>query len=122
MRKRRAKYGAIRTNGYASRFESRVADELRASLRPGETLAEQVPIKFSCGARYVCDFAIADESGEIVRWVEAKGVETSTWRLKLRLLKHEYPDIFEKLDIVKSDRSVKCAARRKAKRSRKATT
>lgn len=100
MRKRRSKFGAIKTNGYASRFESRVADEMRATLRPGETLAEQVSIRFACGARYVCDFAIADANGEIVRWVEAKGFVTPVWRLKLRLLRHEFPDIAARLTIV----------------------
>jgi hypothetical protein len=100
VRRRRSKFGAVRTNGYASRFESRVADELRASLRPYETLAEQVPIKFACGAKYIADFAIADANGEIVRWVEAKGFVTPVWRLKLRLLRHEFPDIAARLTIV----------------------
>lgn len=100
MKRRRGKYRAIKTGHYASRFEAKVADDLRAALLPGETLAEQIPIRFACGARYVCDFAIADANGEIVRWVEAKGFATPVWRLKLRMLKHEWPDIAAKLTIV----------------------
>jgi hypothetical protein len=106
--KHRAKYGAIRTNGYASRFESRVADELRAALVPGETLLEQVTIKFQCGAKYVCDFAI-EVDGKITRYVEAKGMPTPVWRLKLRLLKHEHPAIAAMLTIVTPPKSGKKA-------------
>lgn len=99
-RRKRGKYGAVKTDGYASRFESQVAATVRSSLASGETMIEQVPIRFACGARYICDFAVADANGEIVRYVEAKGFSTPVWRLKLRLLKHERPDIAARLTIV----------------------
>ena len=101
--RRRGKYRAIKTNGYASRLEAACAKKLRDALQPGETLIEQVPIKYACGAKYLCDFAIVeDATGEIVRWVEAKGVETAVWRLKLRMLRHEHPGIYERLTIMRS--------------------
>lgn len=99
VRRRRGKYGAVKLDGYASRFEAMVAAQQRALLGDGETLVEQIPIKFACGAKYVCDFAVVKE-GQIVRYIEAKGFPTPVWRLKLRLLKHEYPDIYSRLTIV----------------------
>ena len=99
-RRRRGKYGAIKTGKYASRFEAKVAGDLRAALAPGETLGEQIPIRFACGAKYICDFVIADANGEIVRYVEAKGFATTVWKLKLRLLRYEHPDIASKLTII----------------------
>ena len=106
MRRRRGKYRAIKTVvagvEYASKLEARVAATLEGELRDGETLATQVPVRFACGAVYVCDFAIADSNGEIVRWIEAKGVEMPVWRLKLRILKHERPDIYSRLEVITS--------------------
>lgn len=114
----RAKYRAKRINGYASRLESRVADSLRAGLAPGESLLEQVPISFACGAKYICDFAI-ERDGKVVRYIEAKGVETPVWKLKLRLLRHEHPQIADMLTIVSSKGSKPCNAKR-GKRSKAA--
>jgi hypothetical protein len=111
---KRAKYRANRTNGYASRLESRVADSLRAGLAPGESLVEQVPILFACGAKYICDFAIMRD-GAIVRYIEAKGVETPVWRLKLRLLRHEHPQIADVLTIVTAKGSRPCQKAEKKK-------
>lgn len=88
---------------------------LRAQLEPGESLLEQVPISFACGAKYVCDFAI-ERDGQIVRYVEAKGVETPVWKLKLRLLQHEHPSIYESLTIVSAKGEVRCAKKKAAKR------
>ena len=106
MKRRRGKFRAIKTvvgeNVYDSKLEARVAAALEGELRDGETLATQVAVRFACGAMYICDFAIADANGEIVRWVEAKGVEMPVWRLKLRLLKHERPDIYSRLEVITS--------------------
>ena len=103
MRRRRGgKFRAIKTGDYASKLEARVAADLEGELGEGETLATQVPIRFACGAKYICDFAVADANGEIVRWIEAKGVEMPVWRLKLRLLKHEHPGIYSRLEVITS--------------------
>lgn len=78
-----------------------VAAQQAALLSPGEELAEQIPIVFACGAKYICDFAVVNSAtGEIVKWIEAKGFPTPVWRLKLRLLRHEYPDIYARLTVV----------------------
>jgi hypothetical protein len=99
MAVRRSKYRAVRTGHYASKFEAKVAAALKAALLPNEVLLEQVPIKFACGAKYVCDFAIVEDD-KIVRYVEAKGIQTPVFRLKMRMLKHEHPNIAAVLDIV----------------------
>lgn len=114
MRKPRRKYHNIPTNGFDSRFESSIADGLSASLKPGETLLTQVPVKFACGAKLIIDFAI-ELDGKIVRYVEAKGLSTSAFKLKLRMLKHEHPDVFGKLEVIKSPRALKYEASIKAK-------
>jgi hypothetical protein len=93
------KYRAVRVGQYASRFEATVAAQQRALLQPGETLIEQVPVKFACGAKSVLDFAVVKD-GKIVRYIEAKGFPTPVWRLKLRLIRHEHPDVFAMLTIV----------------------
>ena len=99
MPRKRNKYRAVRTNGYASKFEARVAGLLRSQLASGQELLEQVPVKFACGAQYICDFVVRE--GDIpVRYVEAKGLQTPVWRLKLRMLKHEHPEIHAMLDII----------------------
>lgn len=114
--KPRAKYRAVRTNGYASKFEAKVAADLRAALAPGESLIEQVPITFACGIKYVCDFAVVAD-GKIVRYIEAKGMETPVWKLKLRLLKHEHPEIVEILQIVRPGGRRHEKPKRKAKKT-----
>ena len=97
---RKSKWSAIkREDGFASKFEAKVFRDLTAALLPGETLITQVPIKFACGAKLVLDFAVVVD-GKIVRYVESKGMETSIWRLKLRMLKHEFPEIANMLTVV----------------------
>jgi hypothetical protein len=96
---KKSKYRAVRTGGYASKFEAKVAAELKSKLLPGETLIEQVPIKFACGAKYVCDFAVSVD-GKIVRYVEAKGMVTPIWKLKMRMLRHEHPEIAAALTVI----------------------
>lgn len=90
---KRNKFGAVKTNGYASKLEARIAAQLKAALLPGQTLLEQVPIKFACGAKYIVDFAIM-ERGMIIRYVEVKGKWLPIYNLKLRMLKHEFPEIY----------------------------
>lgn len=93
------KYKAVRTNGYASKFEARVAAEVQAwAVTAGFAVIEQHPIKFACGARYVCDFVASRGNSRF--YIEAKGKETPVWKLKLRMLKHEFPEIFDKLIVV----------------------
>lgn len=121
MKRARRKYRNLPTNGFDSRFESSVADRLRFELLPGDELQTQVPIKFACGAKLVIDFAIV-RNGKVHRYVEAKGLETAVYKLKIRMLKHEHPDVFARLEVVKSERALKYEAgiKRKAKATRDA--
>jgi hypothetical protein len=96
----RSKYNARKNNGYASRLESRVGAILERELKPGEKLLKQVAITLACGAKYVCDFAVVGKDGMGV-YVEAKGIETPVWRLKMRMLKHEMPDVHAALLVVR---------------------
>lgn len=117
-RRRRNKFRAIPTDGYASRLEARTAVELRAEVAatmPGHSVHDQVSIRFACGARYVCDFVVVNDwTGEIVRWVEAKGRMLPVSALKMRLLKHEFPDIHERLTIVFGKKREPRSKRKKA--------
>lgn len=112
---RRAKYGAVRTNGYASRLEARYADELaaRKAAADGDVLAwiEQVAVKLPGGIKYVCDFLVFKRDGS---WelVETKGKETETFRLKMRLMAEAQPELYAKLTVV-GDRPAKRVRRRK---------
>lgn len=98
------KYHAKRTNGYASKREAYYAGELRVrKLAPQADLAdwlEQVPVRLSAGIKYVVDFVLIMRDGT-VRFVEVKGVETDVWKLKMRLLEVERPEIWARLEIVK---------------------
>lgn len=109
MRRRRNKFGAVKTNGFDSRLESRTYDELltatdgfNADLRAvigvdvGDVITKQFPIKFACGAKHIVDFAIwSGDTGELVALVEAKGRSLPVWALKMRLLKHEMPSLYD---------------------------
>jgi Protein of unknown function (DUF1064) len=102
MRRRPGKYRAVRTNGYASKLEARCAERLgiRRDAINGDIayFLEQVPIRFSSGVKYVCDFLVFMRDGSH-RYIEAKGVETAAWKIKLRLLKDEFPQIAERLEV-----------------------
>lgn len=49
---------------------------------------------------YVPDFVILDDEGAIHRIYEAKGIETSVFKLKARLLYSVFPKYYEKLVLV----------------------
>lgn len=91
--KPRSKYGAKKTNGYASTAEARRAAELALMARAGliTNLREQVPFEIipkqdgERAALYICDFMFK-ENGE---WVveDVKGVKTPAYVLKRKLMK-----------------------------------
>lgn len=97
------KYGAVRTNGYASKREAEYAAELgyRKAALNGDVLdwLEQVPVKLP-GAKYVVDFMVLKRDGT-VELVEVKGVETAAWRAKMRALAELRPELFKRLVVVK---------------------
>jgi hypothetical protein len=98
------KFGAVRTNGYASKREAQYAADLtmRKAATNGDVLdwLEQVPIKLQGGVKYVVDFMIIKRDGT-VRFVEVKGHETQAWRNKMRQLAESHPEIFARLEVVR---------------------
>lgn len=100
--KARNKYGARKTNGYDSKREWEYAETLRLRqlAENGDVLywLEQVPIKLSVG-KYVIDFLVFKRDGTH-RYVEVKGFETAVWRLKVRALQNECPDVWDRLEVV----------------------
>jgi Protein of unknown function (DUF1064) len=89
---KRSKYGAVRTDGYASKREARTAAALHALARAGQIkdLREQVPIVLVPrngklrAVTYIADFTYSDPDG-IKHYLDAKGFKTPVYRLKKRL-------------------------------------
>jgi hypothetical protein len=94
--KPRHKFNAkpVEQNGrrYASKAEARYAQGLEWRKRAGEVVfwLEQVGIHLPGKTRYVVDFVIFEASGE-VRFVDVKGMETDTFRMKKRMVEELYP-------------------------------
>lgn len=89
---RPSKYGAVRTEGYASKHEAEVARNLRLLASRGKirNFQEQVRIELVPGKGklrpivYVADFVYYGLCG-IRHVVDAKGFRTDVYRLKKRL-------------------------------------
>lgn len=95
--RRGSKYGAKRTNGYASKREATVAAQLQALQRGGQISELKEQVKFELlepqkgqirnekGIAYIADFSWLDKKG--VRHVaDAKGCKTSTYIIKRKLM------------------------------------
>jgi hypothetical protein len=95
-----SKYHAVQTNGYASKKESRVAQELHLRQRAGEIsdLREQVPFVLVEGRNgvqpvtYIADFVYREwrmvdglRVGKDVV-ADAKGMRTDVYKLKARMM------------------------------------
>lgn len=97
------KYKARPTGGYASKRESEYAQHLQQEKRVGNILGwmEQVPVRM-CGksVKYTVDFMVI-RNDWTVHFVEVKGVETPEWKLKMRILAYEFPDIYARLEVVR---------------------
>ena len=89
-----SKYRAVRTNGYASKKEARVAGELAILARAGKILdlREQVPFVIAKGRNGVrsvtwyADFTWKDADTGIAHVADVKGYKTPVYVLKKRLL------------------------------------
>lgn len=89
-----SKYHAVRTNGYASKKEARVAGELALLHRAGKILdlKEQVPFELVPGRngvrgiKYVADFTWVDAESGLPHIGDAKGMKTPVYALKKKLL------------------------------------
>jgi hypothetical protein len=88
-----SKYRAIRTNGYASKKEARVAQDLQLRQMAGQIsdLRERVPFVIAKDPNgkdcitYIADFVFV-EGGAVVA-MDAKGVRTPVFNLKEKLMK-----------------------------------
>ncbi len=93
------KFKAVRTNGFASKFENAVHEILLFKQKLGEVRnikCQQtvVLIPGPPGVRIAWKIDFSCENKEFnweTEYVEAKGVETSDYKLKLKLYKHNPP-------------------------------
>jgi hypothetical protein len=92
------KFGAVRTNGMASKLEASVFTLLQIHKRGGliKDIRQQIVVKLSeAEINYKVDFCYTRIDNEEVIYVEAKGYPTDTWNLKKRLWKFYGPGILE---------------------------
>lgn len=104
MRFKRTKYGNVKTaykgDKYDSKLEARVAQRLdlakKASSPKDKVIKWERQHKISLDvngehiANYIIDF-VAEYADGRKEYIEAKGRETSAWRLKWKLTKALYP-------------------------------
>lgn len=94
--KRRSKYAAQPTEVDGIRFDSKAEAryylELKARRAAGDVVyfLRQVSIHLPGRTRYVVDFLVFEASGR-VRYIDVKGMETQTFRLKKRQVEELYP-------------------------------
>lgn len=114
-RKRPSKYRNKRVTfsdgrTYDSISEARYALQLESDKRAGFILGfmEQVSIPVAPGTRYRPDFVVfrhADatkpEGGLVVRWIDVKGKETPTFKVKRKVVESRYPWV--RIELVKPD-------------------
>lgn len=81
---------------YDSKLEAKCAGWLDALKVQGEVLfyLRQVPFDLPGGVKYRCDFQVFWASGE-VSFVDAKGMETDTFKLKKKQVEDLYPVTIE---------------------------
>lgn len=100
--RRRSKYGATRATrdgfSFDSQLEARVYDTLVLLQHAGEVeyFLCQVPFRIPGGVKYVADFLVLYTDGR-KRVLDAKGVETATYKTKKKLVEHHYPITIEKI-------------------------
>lgn len=92
MIRRKNKYGAIKTNGLSSKLEACLYELLKARQSAGEIsdIRLQQPIVLQPGPRKVkvvwkVDFSFTLNSTGELTYCEAKGVETGTYKIKLKM-------------------------------------
>lgn len=92
----RSKYGAVRTNGRASKKEARRAQELQLLARCGAISGLEEQVRYEIvpkqdgerAAHYVADFRYLEGGETIIE--DSKGFRTSEYILKRKLMKHLY--------------------------------
>lgn len=92
-----SKYRARRTNGYASKKESKWAADLALLARCGEISELQEQVKYELlpkqggerAVHYVADFVYRSKDGQL-HVVDAKGFRTREYILKRKLMKFRH--------------------------------
>jgi hypothetical protein len=84
---------------FPSKLEGRYYQTLKLRLLANDIkyFLTQVPFRLPGGIKYVCDFMIVENDNSI-RYVDTKGVETATFKLKKKQVEALYP---VKIEIVK---------------------
>jgi plasmid maintenance system killer protein len=84
-----SKYGAVRTNGFASKLESSVYQHLKIleAAKEIKDIKCQQHIRLTrASITYIADFSAINVIDDSLIFYEAKGAfETDVWRLKLKL-------------------------------------
>jgi hypothetical protein len=99
---KRSKYGNVKTEysgyKYDSKAEALYAQHLDLRIRAGEVEKwdRQVVVHLDIGkvkiCKYIADFVVTLKDGS-VEWIDVKGVKTSVFQIKHKLLKALRPDI-----------------------------
>lgn len=83
---------------HRSRFEASVCNNLLADLQEGKIRSFRPEIKYELYSEgiHICnhyiDFEVVELNGSL-RAVEAKGLKTAIWRIKMKLFQANYPHI-----------------------------
>ena len=92
----RHKFSAIQTTTdgiiFSSKKEARVYQSLKLQQAAGEVVffLRQVPFYLPGGVKYVCDFQVFYTTGH-VRFLDAKGMQTESFKAKKRLVEALFP-------------------------------
>ena len=94
----RHKYNAVPTEADGQRFDSKAEARFYHRLcelkRMGLVVQflRQVPFHLPGGVKYVCDFMVFEESGE-VRFIDVKGMDTAMSKAKRKMVADLYAPI-----------------------------
>jgi hypothetical protein len=81
---------------FPSKLEARVYGKLKLEQQAGFVLffLRQVPFHLPGGVKYVCDFVVFYADGS-VKFIDAKGMETSEFKMKKKMVEDLYPVTIE---------------------------
>ncbi len=91
--KSKHKFGAIRTNGFASKLEAAVYNLLLMREKMGEIrdIKCQQTVTLLNVVKWKIDFSAIDIKTDKLFYVEAKGLADNIYKMKLKLYKHDPP-------------------------------
>ena len=82
---------------FASQKEAKHYGYLNMLVKAGEVLffLRQVPLHLPGNVKYICDFVVFWENGEVT-FEDVKGFKTDLYKAKKKLIEHHYPiDVIE---------------------------